>query len=297
MSRNDSACIVCNDFAFFGKCPTTILGRGVWNITEHSEIARLSKAIAFLRPQYDFATSISTLVPSLLTFSIATMILTQHLLALIHTSEEFSVVADNAIRLVSSATDADRTKKHVSRPLQEPTVSMDTLPVLPRSGLNQTELIDEKNESRSIPSLCSASIASSPSGSGPRSRRKQAKRCSAKSLSKKLNTPRIKSISRWDSGSLGSDDASSLCTSNGQQQSLSDLATQKYHDSMDQTNHCPALPLRLPRRQDSDRGLNTAAMIEKMMVELDLNDSENEDFVMKENNNHTVSPAALGPSC
>jgi hypothetical protein len=228
------------------------------------------------------------------------MVLPQHLLALIKTSEDVSIVADNAIRLVSSATEADRTD--VSRPLQ-PNVSMDTLPVLPRSGLNQTEPKDEKNESPSIPPLCSASIAPSHIGRGPRSRRKQAKRCSAKSLSKKLNAPGIKSISRWDSGSLGSDGSSSLYT--GQQQSLSELATQKYRDcsilgrtsSMDKTNHCPALPLRLPRRQDSDRGLNTADLIEKMLNELDLDDYDSEDFIEKENNHHSVSPAALDPSC
>jgi hypothetical protein len=217
------------------------------------------------------------------------MMLPQHLLALIKTSDDVNVVADNAKGLVKSSAEDDRSERPVSRPLQ-PTASMDTLPALPRSGLNQTAPIDEWNESPAIPPLCSVRISSSGRGSSSRSRRKQAKRCSAKSLPKKLNADRIKSFSRWDSGSIVSDDDSSICTPPTQQQTLSDLAKQKYRcaivsrtSSMDRTNHCSALPLRLPRRQESFRGLNTAAMIEKVMGELDLMiDSENGDFIMEE---------------
>jgi hypothetical protein len=199
--------------------------------------------------------------------------LPQHLLALIKTSEDVAIVVDNAIRPVSSVTEAYRTKYSVSRPLQ-PNVSTDTLPVLPRSRLNP---------SPSIPPLCSARKTKISS-------RKQVKRCSAKTLSKKLNAARIKSISRWDSGSIVSEDSSLSSTSPEQQQTLSGLATQKFHsrptlgrtDSTDKANHRSALPLRLPRRRESVQGLDTAAMLDKVLGELALIDYEDEDLVMED---------------
>jgi hypothetical protein len=218
--------------------------------------------------------------------------LPQHLLALIKTSEDVAIVADNAKRSASSATEANRTKK--CRPLQ-PNVSMDTLPVLPRSRSNQTEPTDEK-ELPPIPPLRSvriSKISSPPRGSDSRSfRNKQVKRCSAKSLSKKLDAAPIKSISRWDSGSIVSEDSSS----SGQQQTLSDLAVQNYHNSsragrtnsMDQTNHRSALPLRLPRRRESFQGLDMAAMIDQVLGELDLIDSEDEDISMEETTSQSL---------
>jgi hypothetical protein len=215
-----------------------------------------------------------------------TMVLPQHLLALIKTSEDVAIVVDNAKRPVSSVTEAYRTKNDVSRPLQ-PTVSMDTLPVLPRSRTNQTE---------PIPPLCSARKTKISS-------RKKVKRCSAKSLSKKLNAARIKSISRWDSGSIVSEDSSLSSTSPEQQQTLSDLATQKFHSrptlgrthSMDKTNHRSALPLRLPRRRESVQGLDTAAMIDEVLGELALMDSEDEDLGTEDTS--TQSRQLPAPSC
>jgi hypothetical protein len=218
---------------------------------------------------------LSYLIP-LLTFLVIaspTMMVPQHLVALIKTSEDLAIVADNAKRLVSSTTEAYHTQKYVSRPLQ-PTLSTDTLSVLPRSRLNRTEPTDERKELPSVPPLCAMM-------------KMKVKRCSTKSLSKKLNAACIKNISRWDSGSFASEDSSSECTPHEQQQTLSGLATQNYRNcsnvgktnSMDKTNH---FSLRLPRRQESDRGLDTADMIDKVLGELDLLDSEDENFIMAE---------------
>jgi hypothetical protein len=210
------------------------------------------------------------------------MMLPQHLLGLIKTSDDVAIVADNAKRPFSSVTEAYRTNTSESRPVH-PNVSIDTRPVFPRSRMNQ---------SPSIPPLCSANMTKSSS-------RKQAKRCSAKSLSKKLNAARI---SRWDSESIVSEDSSLSSTSPEQQQTLSGLATQKFHsrpilgrtDSMDKTNHRSALPLRLPRRRESVQGLDTAAMIDEVLGELILIDSEDEDLVTEDTT--TLSRQLPAPS-
>lgn len=212
--------------------------------------------------------------------------LPQHLLALIKSSEDVAIVADNAKGPVSSVTQAYRTKKSVSRSLQPP-VSMDTVPVLPRSRLIQTEPLYSAGKTKN----------SSP---------KQVKRRSAKRLSTKLNVARIKSVSRWDSGSIVSEDSSLSSSSSPeqqqqqQQQSLSGLATHKYYNrsivelasSMDKTSHRSALPLRLPRRRESVEGLDTAAMIDKLLGELNLIDEEG-DFVPEETTTRSRQMPAL----
>jgi hypothetical protein len=143
----------------------------------------------------------------------------QHLLTLITTSEDVAIVVDNAKQPVSSITEAYRTKNFVNRPDS-------TVPTLPQSQLNQ---------SPSIPPLCS------PRKTKISSRKQVMKRCSsAKSLSKKRNdTARLKSLKslcRWDSESL---------------------PTLGRTNSVDNTNHHLALPLRLPRRRESAPDLDT----------------------------------------
>jgi hypothetical protein len=212
--------------------------------------------------------------------------LPQHLLALIKTSEDVAIVVDNAKQPVNSITEAHRTKNSLNRPLQPNKVSMDTLPVLPRSRSNQ---------SPAIPPLCSARKSKMIS-------RKQVKRCSTKNLSKKLHGARIKSVSRWDSESVVLENSPVSSTSSKQQQTLSDLATQKFHsrspvgrtNSMDKTNHRSALPLRLPRRRESVQGLDTAAMIDEVLGELALIDSDGEDFAT---DGTTQSHPLPAPSC
>jgi hypothetical protein len=180
--------------------------------------------------------------------------LPQHLLALIKTSEDVAIVVDNAKQPVNSVTEAHRTRNSLNRPLQPNNVSMDTIPALPRSRSKMSS-------------------------------HKQVKRCSAKSLSKKLNTARIKSTSRWDSESIILEASPLSSKSPEQQQTLSGLATQKFHsrstvgrtNSMDKTNHRSALPLRLPRRRESFQGLDTAAMIDEVLGELALIDSDDKD--------------------
>jgi hypothetical protein len=219
--------------------------------------------------------------------------LPQHLLALIKTSEDVAIVVDNAKPPVNSVTEAHRTKNSLNRPLQPNNVSMDTIPVLPRSRSNQ---------SPSIPPLCSARKSKMSS-------RKQSKHCSAKSLSKKLHAARIKSVSRWDSESIVLENSPLPSKSPEKQQTLSGLATQKFHsrspvgrtNSMDKTNHCSethhrsALPLRLPRRRTSFQGLDTAAMIDEVLGELALIDSDGEDAAT--NDTTTQSRPLPAPSC
>jgi hypothetical protein len=212
------------------------------------------------------------------------MMLPQHLLSLILTAEDITIIADNARRPVISATEAYRTQNTVSKPL--PTVSKDTLPVLPRCRSNSNEFRTEKMDAPSIhPPLMVKTNMASPSSSNVKSL----------PIAFKMNAPGLKSVSRWDS-------------SPGQQQTLSGLAKQKYHNfaiegptrtpsinAVDKSNHS-SLPL-LPRRRDS-AGL-TAAMIGKVLLELDeldLIDCEDEDVNMEETN--TQSPHQLvDPSC
>jgi hypothetical protein len=271
------------------------------------------------------------------------MMLPQHLLTLINTSEDVAIVVDNAKQPVTSVTEAYRTNNSVNRPLQ-PNVSMDsTLPTLPRSRLNQSPSIPPlcsarktKISSRKQMKRCSAkslskrlnaarikSISrwdsesivlgdSSLSSTSPPlcsarktkiSSRKQMKRCSAKSLSKRLNAARIKSISRWDSESIVLEDSSLSSTSPEQQQTLSGLATQKFHsrptlgrtNSMDKTNHRSALPLRLPRRRESVQDLDTATMIDEVLGELSLIDFEDEEFATESTTTQSLQLPA--PSC
>lgn len=205
---------------------------------------------------------------------------------------------------VAPLSPSKRYREKTSAPVGLPSISLDLEitafppPLAPMKQRNCTPPILKQKKSLANYG-CSASHTTPTPGSPYK---KMSRKSASNALSRKLNVAHIKNLSRWDSGSVLSVDSV--------QQTLSIIAKQtmqhqqqrqqapakgiKRTSSMDKTHHdvASSVPLRLPRRRGSFEEatrFDTAAMIGKVLDELDLIDSDEDDDATQDTPNQMAA--------